>query len=273
MSGRSRRQSQAPADAWSVESLSNAAKTKRRAAHTAKSAAPSSDVLLVKDAERTRAEILEVATKEFSRNGFAGGRINEIAEQTRTSKRMIYYYFGSKRGLYLAVLYEHYRNLRGDERELHLDSKPPMEALRLLVQFTFDWYLDHSSQVPLVMVENIHQGKNINSLPDIALLNSGAIDLVSKVYERGVAEGVMRPGLRPIDIYITIASASFFNVSNRYTFAAIFNHDMGAPEETELRRAALTDVVLRYVAADGQDTRQPHSDGRPARKGRQGGRT
>ena len=267
MSGRSRRQSQAPAEAWSVETLSGAAQTKRRAAHTARSASPTSNALLVKDAERTRAEILEVATKEFSLNGFAGGRINEIAEQTRTSKRMIYYYFGSKRGLYLAVLHEHYRRLRADERDMHLDEKPPMEALRRLVEFTFDWYVEHASQVPLVMVENIHQGKNINSLPDIALLNSGAIDLVSKVYNRGVAEGVMRPGLRPIDIYITIASASFFNVSNRYTFAAIFKHDMAAPEEIERRRAALTDLVLRYVAADGAAVAAA-----PARAARKSGR-
>ena len=207
-------------------------------------------MLLIKDAERTRAEIIEVATKEFSTNGYSGGRINEIAERTRTSKRMIYYYFGSKEGLYRAVLYEHYRSLRADEQKLQLEKHPPLEALKLLIHFTFDWYLDHADQVPLVMVENIHRGRHIKGLPTLEPLNSVAISVVQKICDRGVAEGVIRPGLRPIDIYMSIASASFFNVSNRYTFAAIFGHDMTSKKESKVRRDAVTEMILRYVAVD-----------------------
>ena len=226
---------------------------KRRVAHIAKVPADPSAVM-IKDAERTRAEILDVATQEFSRRGFRGGRINEIALKTRTSKRMIYYYFGSKEGLYQAVLFEHYRRLRGDERELDFDAKPPIEALTLLVHFTFDWYAAHAAEVPLVMVENIHQGAHIKKLPTIEPLNSRAISLVQRIYERGVREGVMRPGLRPIDIYISIASASFFNISNPFTFAAIFGHDMAAKDEFELRRAAVTDMIIRYVAMNPDES-------------------
>jgi len=226
------------------------APAKRRATHTWKSPSADPSVLLIKDAERTRSEIIEVATKEFSNKGYSGGRINEIALRTRTSKRMIYYYFGSKEGLYKAVLFEHYRRLRTDEQLLNLDSKPPLEALRALVHFTFDWYLDHADQVPLVMVENIHQGRHVKNLPTIEPLNSVAISVVSRICERGVADGVIRPGLRPIDVYMSIASASFFNVSNRYTFAAIFNHDMTSKKECKIRRDAITDMILRYVAAD-----------------------
>jgi AcrR family transcriptional regulator len=223
---------------------------KRRATHTWKSPSADPSVLLIKDAERTRAEIIEVATKEFSNKGYSGGRINEIALRTRTSKRMIYYYFGSKEGLYKAVLFEHYRTLRADEHLLNLDSKPPLEALRDLVHFTFDWYLEHADQVPLVMVENIHQGRHVKNLPTIEPLNSVAISVVQRICERGVADGVIRPGLRPIDIYMSIASASFFNVSNRYTFAAIFNHDMASKKEAKIRRDSITEMILRYVAAD-----------------------
>ncbi|MDB5440051.1 MAG: TetR/AcrR family transcriptional regulator [Caulobacteraceae bacterium] len=221
---------------------------KRRAAHTATRVSQGATATMVKDAERTRAEIIEVATAEFSLHGYSGGRINEIAERTRTSKRMLYYYFGSKEGLYRAVLYEHYRRLRAAEGHLHLAEQPPIAALRSLVHFTFDWYVANAGEAPLIMVENIHQGVHIRSLPNIERLNSGAIDLVKTLYERGIAEGVMRPGLRPIDIYLIIASASFFNISNRYTFAAIFDHDMTSPSEIALRREALTDTVLRYVA-------------------------
>ena len=222
---------------------------KRRVAHTAKRNSKTGPELVVKDAERTRAEIIEVATKEFSQRGYSGGRINEIAERTRTSKRMIYYYFGSKEELYRAVLYEHYRRLRANDSAAGLQDKPPLDALAALTRLTFDWYVDHANEVPLVMVENTHRGKHISSLPEFESLNSTAIELVRSIYERGVANGTMRPGLRPIDIYITIASASFFNVSNRYTFKAIFGHDMSLKDEIERRREALTDTVLRYVAA------------------------
>jgi len=220
---------------------------KRRVAHTAKGNSKSGPELVIKDAERTRAEIIEVATKEFSQRGYSGGRINEIAERTRTSKRMIYYYFGSKEVLYRAVLFEHYRRLRANDSAAGLEDKPPLEALATLTRLTFDWYVEHATEVPLVMVENIHRGKHVNSLPEFESLNSTAIDLVRLIYDRGVADGVMRPNLRPIDIYISIASASFFNVSNRYTFKAIFGHDMSTKEEIARRREALTDCVLRYV--------------------------
>jgi AcrR family transcriptional regulator len=226
------------------------APVRRRVAHVAKSGSPDTPVLLIKDAERTQADILEEATKEFSRKGYSGGRINEIAKRTRTSKRMIYYYFGSKEGLYKAVLFEHYRRLRADESSLHLDEKPPLEALARLVHFTFDWYVANADQVPLVMVENIHRGSHIADLPAIEPLNTVVIGLVDRMLKRGAEQGVVREGVRAIDVYTTIAATAFFNVSNRYTFKAVFGHDMGAKGEAELRRASLTDMILRYVAAD-----------------------
>lgn len=223
---------------------------RRRVAHVARSGSAQNPVLLVKDAERTRADILEEATKEFSRNGYSGGRINEIARRTRTSKRMIYYYFGSKKGLYKAVLFEHYRRLRADEGALNLDEKPPLEALKRLVYFTFDWYLEHADQVPLVMVENIHRGAHIADLPAIEPLNTVVIGLVDRICKRGVIDGSIRPGLRAIDIYMSIAAMSFFNISNRYTFKAIFGHDMTRATELKQRRDGITEMVLRFVAAD-----------------------
>jgi AcrR family transcriptional regulator len=93
----------------------------------------------------TMTGILEAATQEFAAKGLSGGRIDAIALATRTSKRMIYYYFGSKQGLYLAVLEESYRKMRHIESELQLDDLPPEQALRTLVEFiaatktTFAW--------------------------------------------------------------------------------------------------------------------------------------
>jgi AcrR family transcriptional regulator len=233
-----------------AEDASEGAKVRRRVAHVARSGSAQSPVLLMKDAERTQADILAEATKEFSRKGYSGGRVNDIAKRTRTSKRMIYYYYGSKEGLYKAVLFEHYRRLRADEGELNLDQKPPLEALKQLIHFTFDWYLAHAEQVPLVMVENIHRGSHIADLPTIEPLNTVVIGLVDRICKRGVEEGSIRPGLRAIDIYMSIAATSFFNISNRYTFKAIFGHDMTKAAEARVRRDSVTEMVLRYVAVD-----------------------
>jgi len=189
------------------------------------------------DPERTRADILQVATGEFADKGLAGARIDEIAAATRTSKRMIYYYFGSKEGLYVAVLEEAYRRIRQIETELHLDDLQPEAALRTLVGFTFDYHWHHPEFPRLVMNENIQQ------------LNASAINAVGSVYQRGVQAGVFRPGLDLIDLHMSISALSFFNVSNRHTFTLSFQRDIAEPAALAQRRAHVIDMVLRYVQA------------------------
>lgn len=202
------------------------------------------------DPERTKADIIKVATQEFSENGYSGGRVDEIAERTKTSKRMIYYYFESKDGLYRTVLLEYYAKLRGAEQELHLDDKPVLEAIKQLVEFTFDWHQTHAEGVRLVMVENIHRARHLAALPSIEPVNSRVIQLVTSLLQRGEKEGVIRKGVDPMQLYLSIAALCFFNVSNRYTINTIFGHDMGEGEVMAQRREAVLDMVLRTVAAD-----------------------
>jgi AcrR family transcriptional regulator len=202
------------------------------------------------DPERTKADILAMATHEFSENGFSGGRIDEIAERTKTSKRMIYYYFGSKDGLYRAVLTEYYRKLRSQEQDLHLEDLSPLEGMKRLVHFTVDYHIKNAEDVRLVMVENIHRGRHIQELPALETLNSSLVDLIGRICKRGVAEGVIRRGLDPMDVYMSIAALSYFNVSNRYTFSTIFGVDMGSKAFLSARKRSITDTILRSVAAD-----------------------
>ncbi len=202
------------------------------------------------DPERTKADIIEVATREFSENGYSGGRVDEIAERTKTSKRMIYYYFGSKDGLYRTVLLEYYRKLRGAEGDLDLEHKPPVEALRQLVHFTYDWHMTHADDVRLVMVENIHRARHLQDMPDLGQINSSVIAAMGKILTRGVKDGVIRKGVDAMELYLSIAALCFFNVSNRYTLEAIFGYDMTAARTMKTRRAAITDMVLRSVVAD-----------------------
>lgn len=199
------------------------------------------------DPERTQANILEVAEAEFGEKGLAGARIDEIAELTKTSKRMIYYYFGSKEGLYLAVLEEAYRRTREVEGELHLEDLEPEEALRRLVAFTFDHHLHHESYIRLVMAENINRGQYLAQSRRIQELNVPAIAAIRKLYERGVKAGVFRKGLDPVDIHASISALSFFNVSNRHTFGRIFKVDMKSPAYIAQRRANVVELIARFV--------------------------
>jgi len=200
------------------------------------------------DPERTRNDIIEVATREFSNKGLNGARIDEIADLTRTSKRMIYYYFESKEGLYRAVLENCYLQIRSIENELELRAKPPLEALAHLVRFTFDYQLANTDFSRLVMVENIHHGQHIAQLPKISEVNHAAINVLRDICVRGQAAGVFRDHLDPIDLHMSISALCFFNVANRYTFSTIFKIDMASPAATAARREVVTEMILRFVA-------------------------
>lgn len=199
------------------------------------------------DPDRTRADILEVALTEFADKGLSGARIDAIADATRTSKRMIYYYFGSKEGLYLAVLEEAYRRMRRIEGDLHLDHLSPQEALRRLVEFTFDHHATHEPLIRIVMNENIERGRHLSQSRIIAELNVPAIEAIDRIYQRGVASGEFRPGLDPVDIHASISALAFFNVSNQYSFGCIFKRDLRAPAHSTLRRANIAEMVVRFV--------------------------
>ena len=199
------------------------------------------------DPERTRADIIEVATREFAEKGLAGARIDDIAAAMRTSKRMIYYYFGSKEQLYVAVLEEAYRRIRSIESDLHLQDLAPEAALRTLVAFTVDYQRANPDFIRLVMTENIHRGVFLEGSRTIQELNIPAITAVKEIYERGVKEGVFRKGIDPVDLNMSISALSVFNVANRHTFALIFKRDLDAPAAVAARRESIVEMVLRFV--------------------------
>lgn len=201
------------------------------------------------DPVATRRNILEVAIREFAKKGLAGARIDEIAAQTATSKRMIYYYFEGKQGLYLAALEESYRRIREIEGTLHLESLAPDEAMRTLVGFTFDYQSSNPDFVRLVMNENMLHGRYLAQSATIKDLNIPAINGIRKIYARGCELGLFRPGLDPIDLHASISALCFFNVSNQHTFSLIFKRDVMSPDIYAQRRHTVIEMVLRYMLA------------------------
>jgi AcrR family transcriptional regulator len=208
---------------------------------------PPASAARTNDPQRTMDNIIEVATREFAEKGLAGGRIDEIAALTHTSKRMIYYHFGSKEGLYVAVLEEAYRRIRQIEAGLSLEDLEPEAALAKLVGFTYDYQLANPDFIRLVMSENIQKGEFLGQSTTIQKLNVPVITAVKSVYDRGVKAGVFRRGLDAVDLHMSISALCFFNVANRHTFALIFKRDMTDPQEMTSRRRNIVEMVLRFV--------------------------
>jgi AcrR family transcriptional regulator len=201
----------------------------------------------IQDPEGVKRNILAVATQEFARNGYSGARIDEIAARTRTSKRMIYYYFGDKEHLYIAVLERAYGAIRAMEETLDLDAMPPSEALAELVGRTFDYQDAHPDLIRLVMSENINDAVYLKRSNTVQSVNNTVIDTLQNLIERGVQTGTFRKGLDPIDLHMTISALCVFNVANRATFAHNFKTDMSSAKALARRRAQVIETVLRYA--------------------------
>lgn len=201
----------------------------------------------VHDPEGVRHNIIEIATEEFAANGYNGARVDEIAARTNTSKRMLYYYFGDKEGLFRSVLEHAYRRIRQIEATLNLDHLDPEAALRALVGFTFDYQNANESFIRLVMIENIHNGEHLARSEAIEQVNLPAIATLRGIYRRGLAAELFRPGLDEVDLHMTISALCFFNVANRATFSRIFNRDMASPVALAKRREVVIETVVRFV--------------------------
>lgn len=202
------------------------------------------------DPERTREDILDVATEEFSQFGLSGARVDSIAEKTRTSKRMIYYYYGSKEGLYLAVLERAYRKIRSLESDLQLAELPPEEALRQLIGTTFDHDEQNPDFVRLVSIENIHHAIHMKRSTEIADLNISVIRTIQDILDRGLKSGVFKRQTDAIDLHMLISAFCFFRVSNRYTFGTIFQRDLSEPPLYARHKAMISEAVLSYLKAE-----------------------
>ena len=201
----------------------------------------------VRDAERTRAELIEVATQVFADQGFAGARVDVIAEKTRTTKRMIYYYFGGKEQLYMAVLEHAYRAFRSVENSVVVAELEPVDALRTLAERTFDHHLEHPEFVRLVSIENIHGGQYLRRLTALHEFGQLAVDVIQQVLSRGVHEGIFRDDIAPVDVHLLISSYCVFQVANRHTFGQLFGVDFDDDDERQRMRSALGDIVCRWI--------------------------
>jgi AcrR family transcriptional regulator len=197
-------------------------------------------------ADDSRENILQVATREFTEKGLSGARVDDIAERTNTSKRMIYYYFRSKSGLFRAVLERCYTQVRQIDESLRLDALAPEAALQELVRVSFDYHHRHPDLVRLLMSENLDLGVHIGNSPIIKQRSRTIIAMLRQLIERGVAAGAFRADLDPVDLHMAINALCFYSVSNGYTFGRIYQRDMNSPASVAAQSALVMDIIRRW---------------------------
>ncbi len=202
------------------------------------------------DAKRTRASILDAGRVVFAEKGYSGANVNEIVALARTTKPMIYYHFGSKEGLFAAVLEEVYAGMREFEQSVQVSDLPPTDAMRRLVEVTFDYHAAHPDWVRLISVANIHGAEHIDGSATIASRNSAVVEILRSLLDRGAAAGVFRAGVDPLHLHLLMASFCFYRVSNRHTWKVIFNRDLGTAAEAAAQRRLVVDAVLQYLKPD-----------------------
>lgn len=203
----------------------------------------------INDPERTKSDILAVASRHFADHGFSGGRVDDIAKETNTSKRMIYYYFGSKDGLYEAVLERAYLDMRRIELEIDIERMDPLLALRQIVEFTFDHQYRNPWFARLVAIENIHHAAHLKQIPGIREHNESVLFQLEKLIRIGEERGVFRKGLKAVDMHWMISAFAVFNVVNNCTFSFLFPVDETVERQQSNRRAMAVDAVMGWCRA------------------------
>lgn len=201
------------------------------------------------DAEGVKHDILTVAMSEFAEFGLAGARIDEIAEKTKTSKRMIYYYFGDKEGLYVASLEAAYAFARDGMDLIDVEGMAPVDAVVEIAGFMFDFYRANPELVRMVMNENMHHAQFVQKSAYISDMVMSVVDHLSRAVVRGQEQGAFRTDVDPLLLFWQIQAQSFYNVSNRSSFAAKFGESIYTEEGQDAMRAAILDSVRRYLKA------------------------
>jgi AcrR family transcriptional regulator len=218
-----------------------------KASETAAQPAPRAAMRKPKAPEANRARILKAAIDEFASRGFKGASMDAIASRTHTTRAMINYYFGGKEQVYLAVLEQVYAEIRHAESFLDLEHLEPVDAIRRIVEFTYQYYLTHQYFVRIVVAENQAKGRHFRKSKAMRTLNRPIIDMLARVIERGQADGTFRRGVDPVEVHMAIAALGMFNVTNQYTFGAIFQREMGTKGDVRRRREIVGEVILSYL--------------------------
>lgn len=200
-------------------------------------------------AQDTQDNILRAAIRIFAKNGFSGGRIDQISKAAHSYDRMIYYYYGSKEKLFIAVLEDLYRRFNEAESSLDLDASDPEKSLIAVVHFIWHYYQANPEFITLLNDENLHRGKHISKSLRAKDYSSPAINILSSILASGVKKKLFRADLNARDLYLAIASMNYFYLSNRHTLSAFLGEKLDSVDAQDHWQHFVDDAIFRIVKA------------------------
>ncbi|SAL00338.1 TetR family transcriptional regulator [Caballeronia calidae] len=200
-----------------------------------------------RDPEGTRRRILEAAKEQFSSLGLAGARVDAIASTAGTNERMLYYYFESKEGLYVAVLEAMYGDFANRESDLNLSGLPPSEAVRTLAASIWTYLRDHPRWLNLINNENLHEGRYLARSAKLRDIVSPVVDVLRATLARGAASGEFREDVDAVDFYVTLIGMGFYVASNRFTVAAFTGRNYSEEQSHKSISAMHLEMLLSYL--------------------------
>lgn len=201
----------------------------------------------IRNADASRARILDAARIEFVGHGLNGGRVDRIAERSGVNKNLIYHYFASKEGLYLQVLEAIYVDLRSSQRDEDLRQAHPIEGMRRLIGRTFDHFIATPDLIRLMSVENIHFAENLKRSERIKPLYRDLFTTLENLIGRGQDQGLFRRDVDIVDLYLSISGLAYFFLSNQHTLSWLLDRDLTNETRITARRAHVVDMVMTFL--------------------------
>ncbi len=201
----------------------------------------------LRDPDKTKIRIMAAATAEFAKMGLGGARVDVIAARAKVQKRMMYHYFGNKETLYRTVLEEAYSKFRAAEAALEIDNDPPLQALKRLMEFTWNYYLENPEFISLVSTENLHKAKYLKKSPRLELLNKDFVKRMELLLSRGVKAGVFRPHLDAVQVLIALAGLAYHYLTNQHTGEIVYGRSLMTIEARQARLSFNIEVITHAL--------------------------
>ncbi len=200
-----------------------------------------------RDPEARQRRLLQAAQEEFTARGLEGARVDEIAHRAGVNKQLVYHYFGNKDGLYLKVLEHTYEAMIQAKTSLKLAELPPFQAIERLVAFTYDYMAEHREFVALLNDENIHHARHISQSETVYPKHAKMIGMLGDILHHGEKDGSLRPGIDPVQFYITLSGMCYFYFANIHTLSVVFGRDLATEDALAVRRQHIIDTVMASV--------------------------
>ena len=200
-----------------------------------------------RDPAKTRASILKAAVAEFAAKGYSGARTDQIARRAKSNIRMLYHYFGGKDALYVCVLEEVLARLRAEELQLDFSDTDPLDGVLRMFDFINGHFARHPELRNLLAFENLNRAQHLKRSARIPEMATPVLSLLGKLIQRGEQQGRFRPGVDPLQLYITMVSLAYYSKSHAFTLSRIFEQDLASPAWQQAQQAQVHQLLRAFL--------------------------